>query len=171
MKSGWIAIAVTAAACAGAPATPEQRRLLEQRLLEPFSRGLEVGCAELQIDLTSNFHGHVGQPATDPMFHTFAKDDRGDCRESIWTNTAGDPAHAFVISIGEPPEMTERGSMQKPRTTFRVVNQVRLRVWEDRRPLQLDAAATGTVVLVREPRGIPREVREFVVVDGMQRSP
>jgi len=165
-----IVIAAFLAACAGAPASPEQRRLEEARLLAPFARGLEVGCAELQIDLTGNFHGNVGQPAVDATFHTVQRTQHADCREMVWTNVTGDPSHAFLITIGEPPEMTERGSMQKPRTTFRVFHQVRLRVYEDRRPLQLDATATGEVVLVREAGGTPREVRQFAVADGVLRK-
>ena len=171
MKKRTIVIVMLSAACASAPATPEQRRLAEARLLAPYLRGAEVGCAELQIDATGNFHGNVGQPAVDAMFHKVARTEGNGCRETVWTNTAGDPAHAFVITIGEPAVMTERGSMQKPRTTFRVFNQVRLRVFEDRRPLQLDASATGEIVMVRDAGGRPREVRQFVVVDGVQRSP
>lgn len=170
MKNRVILIAALVAACAGAPASPEQRRLAEARLLAPFSTGAEVGCAELAIDLTGNFHGNVGQPAVDAMFHTVARTESDGCRETVWTNATGDPAHAFVISIGEPPEMTERGPVQKPRTTFRVFHQVRLRVWGDRRPLQLDATATGEVVLVREAGSKPREVRQFAVIDGTLRK-
>lgn len=160
-----------ATACAGSPATPEQRRLAEARLLEPFLRGTEVGCAELEIEVTGNFHGNVGQPAVDATFHTVARSQGDGYKETIWTNTVGDPSHTFVVTVGEQVQITERGIVQKPRTTFRVVNQVRLRVYEDRRPLTLAAAAKGDFVLVRDAGGAPREVREFVVADGVLHAP
>lgn len=169
--SRWAVCAGLAAACAGAPATPEQRRLAEARLLQPFLRSTEVGCAELQIEVTGNFHGNVGQPAVDAGVHQVRREQGDGYRDTVWTNTVGDPVHAFVVTVGEPVEITETGLRQRPRTTFRVVNQVRLRVYEDRRPLQLSAAATGAFVLVREAGGTPHEVKEFVIADGVLRTP
>lgn len=156
--------------CAGAPsATPEQRRLGEARLVDPFLRGTEVGCAELLVEVTANFMNHVVQPAFDPSFHRRERADGDGYREIVWTNLAGDPAHAFRVAIGEPAELTERGLVEKPgaqRTVFRVVNQVRLRTFEDRRPLQIAATASGFVI-VREAGGKPREVAEFAIADGV----
>jgi len=158
------------ASCAGTPATPEQQRLAEQRLLGPYFTGTEVGCSELQLEITGNFHGNVGQPAVDASMHKLTREKGDGYREITWTNVAGDPAHPFIVTIGEQPEMTEKGIVQRPRTTFRVVNQVRLRIYEDRRPLQLSAQASGPPVLIREAGGTPREVKEFVVADGVLRS-
>lgn len=157
-----------AVSCAAAPATPEQKRLAEGRLVEPYLGGAEVGCAELEIELTGNFHAHVGQPAIDPTFHKTVRNDGSGFREVTWTNLSGDPLHALRVTIGAPPELTEQGLVQKAGTTFRVVNQVRFRTWEDRRPLQLSATAKG-FVFVREPRGTPREVAEYQVADGVMR--
>lgn len=162
---------VWAAACAGPPVTSEQRRLAEARLVDPFLRGTEVGCAELQIEVTANFLNHVVQPAFDPSFHKRERTEGTGYRDVVWTNLTGDPAHAFRVAIGEPPELTERGLVAKPGavpTTFRVVNQVRLRTWEDRRPLQMSATASG-FVLIAEAGGKPREVSEFAIADGVLR--
>jgi hypothetical protein len=161
---------VLAAACSSAPVTPEQRRLAEARLLEPFLTGAEVGCVELQIEATGNFHGNVGQPAVDATFHSVSRSQGDGYRETVWTNKVGDPSHSFVVTIGEPSAITERGTVQKPRTTFTVVNQIRLRIWEDRRELQLDATASG-LVMWKERGGIPREVGEFAIADGVRRAP
>ena len=170
VKTSWVTCLLLAAACGGAPVTPEQRRLGEARLLEPFLSGAEVGCVELEIEATGNFHGNVSQPAVDATFHTVTRSQGDGFRETVWTNKVGDPGHPFVVTIGEPTTMTEGGIVQKPRTTFRVVNQVRLRIWEDRRELQLSAKASGLVML-KERGGVPRDVGEFAIADGVRRAP
>ncbi len=168
MRATRLACLLLAASCGAAPATPEQKRIAEARLVEPYLRGAEVGCAELEVEVTGNFHAYVGQPAIDPAVHKAVRNDGAGFREVTWTNLSGDPSHALRVTIGELPELTEQGLVQKACTTFRVVNQVRFRTWEDRRPLQLSAAAKG-FVFVREARGAPREVAGFEIADGVMR--
>lgn len=165
-----LAAAVLVAACSGPPATPEQRRLAEQRLLAPFLAGAGIACTELQIDITPNFHPHVGQPAPDPQAHTVVREQGATFRDTVWTNVTGDPDRGFVLTIGQPPELTERGVELRQQTTFRVVNQVRLRVHEDRRPMLLSVRAGGQFVLVQEAGGPVRELHEYEVVDGAVRQ-
>lgn len=166
-----VGAAFALAACAGTPATPEQLRLSEQRLLQPFLELSEVGCSELEIEITGNFHPNVGQPALDKTIQTLTREHLDSYRQAIWTNTTGDPARAFVLTIGQPPEFTDRGVELRRQTVFRVVNQVRLRIHEDRRPLQLDVRATGDVVLVRAVGDQQlREVRELTVSDGVAKT-
>ncbi len=155
------------AACAGTPATPEQRRLAERRLLEPFLQPLQVGCNELVVELTGNFHANVGQPGVDPTVHTVRKERGQGFVETIWTNRLGDPRTAFVVTIGEPAMFTERGLERTEQTRFTVVGEVRMRIFEDRRPLTLAARASGPVVIVQEARAKPSEVREFSIADGV----
>ncbi|MBX3461873.1 MAG: hypothetical protein KF830_01770 [Planctomycetes bacterium] len=167
-RVAWaILCAAGLAACAGPPATPEQRRLGEQRLLAPFLRDAEVGCGELAIDITGNFHPHVGQPAIDPATQSVARTHGDGYRETVWTNKTGDPARAFVLTIGQPPEITERGVEPAVQMRFRVLHQIRLRVYEDRRPLTLDVRAAGDFVLLREPGSRPREIERFEVSGGV----
>lgn len=165
------ALACALSACAAdQQASSLQREAAAARLLSAFKPGVEVGCAELEIAITPNFHGNVGQPAPDASFHTTSRDQGDGFRDTVWTNRTGDPAHGFRITVGKTAELTERGLVQAPQTTFLVVNQVRLRVYEDRRPPQLDVAATGAFVFVRDAGGKPREVKQFVVVDGVLRG-
>lgn len=160
------ALAVLAGGCAATPATAEQRRLAEQRLLAPFLRPVEVGCGELTIELTGNFHGNVGQPGSDPARHRVERSERDDVVETVWTNLLGDPSAAFVVTIGEPGEFTDQGFERGRQTRFTVVQQVRLRVFQDRRPLTLSATASGSVVLVKEAGQPAREVASYAVADG-----
>ncbi|MBL8729655.1 MAG: hypothetical protein JNM25_14570 [Planctomycetes bacterium] len=164
---GVFAMAAVAACSSAPPATPEQIEQAEQRLLRPFVETADVGCGELQIDITGNFHVNVGQPAIDPSTQTVTREQAATYREIVWTNTTGDLSHAFVLTIGQPPAVTDRGIELRQQTRFRVLNQVRLRVHEDRRPLQLDVRAVGDVVLVRQAGGKVREVKEFVVSGGV----
>ncbi|HEX6811105.1 MAG TPA: hypothetical protein VF384_05740 [Planctomycetota bacterium] len=165
----WMTTGLLWAACAGTgpPVTAEQLRLAEKRLLEPFMAGVEVGCGELEIDITGNFHGNVGQPGLVPEWHQ-VKRQRGDgYSETLWTNVSGTLAHAFVLSIGDPGELTERGIVPGKRSSFTVMNRVRLRTYEDARLLTLDVRASGPVVVVKEAAGKPREVKEFTISDGV----
>ncbi len=167
-----IVLSVAAAACASTPATPEQQHAEQQRLLAPFLRGTEVGCGELLIEATGNFYPHVSQPSVDPQVHTAAKQRGSDYTETVWTNTLGRPQSAFVVTVGEPAQLTEKGMVQGPRTKFTVLHRVRLRVYEGTHRMTLDAHASGPVVVVKEPAlARPRDVREFAVVDGAVRTP
>lgn len=162
-----VSAALALAACGAMPATPEQRRLAEQRLLAPFTRMAEVACLELQIDITPNFHANVGQPAVDPAAQTVTREQAATYRETVWTNVSGAAEHGFVLTIGVPPEFTEKGVELRQQTTFRVVNQVRLRVHEDRRPMTLNVRAGGGFAMLKEADGARRDVEEYRVADGV----
>ncbi len=173
-RGGWITWAAMAAmaACAGSPATPEQRAQAERRLLEPFLVAREIGCGELFVEVTSNLYAHVGQPAIDRTRHSMAREEGDGFVETVWTNTAGVPDAAFVVTIGEPQQISDTGWIEGKKTRFRVVNQVRLRVYEDRRPLTLNATAGGAFVLVKDAAGTPpRDVARFAIVDGVLQKP
>jgi hypothetical protein len=163
---------VFAAACsAPPPATEEQRQLAERRLLAPFLEGKEVGCGELFVELTPNFHPNVGQPAIDKTRHTVDRQTGDGFVETVWTNVAGTPASSLGVTIGEPQQLTDTGHVLGQQTRFRVVNQLRIRVWEGVHPMTLNATAGGAVVLVQSPGGKPEEVKRFVVVDGVLQQP
>lgn len=166
-KTTSILLPILAAACAGSPATPEQQRLAERQLLAPFVRDVKIGCAELVVEMTRNFHGHVGQPAVDTTVHEFRKEKGDGFVDSIWTNTLGDSRTAFTVTLGERAEFGEGGLAQGAHTRFTVLNQVRMRVYQDARNLTLSARASGPVVLVQEASAQPSQVREFAVVDGV----
>src|SRR5688572_13512500 len=89
-------------ACAGAPATPEQRAAAEARLLAPFLRDTEVECSELVVEMTGNFYATLSQPAIDPAVHTMRTEPGADFTEKIWTNKLGGKNTAFRVTIGEP---------------------------------------------------------------------
>ena len=156
--------------CAGVPATAEQRLAAEQRLLAPYLRDTEVGCSELRVELTGNFHVNVGQPAVDVQAHTARKETGDGYLETIWTNKLGDPRTAFTVTIGEPDQITEQGIVRKPRTKFTVLHEVRLRVFAGTHPLALNVHAGGAFAVVREASvKKPRDVSEYVVEDGALR--
>jgi hypothetical protein len=160
------------AACASAPATQEQRETAEQRLLAPFLRDTQVECGELVVEMTANFYAAMSQPALDPQAHKARKERGEDFTETIWTNTLGAKKSAFVVTIGEPGRLTEKGLVLGPRTKFTVLNALRLRVYEGTKKMSLNAHATGTVVTVKEAAvAVPREVRAFHVVDGVVQMP
>lgn len=152
------------AACSTPPATVEQRAQAERRLLAPFVVDREVGCGELRIELTGNFHGNVARPAHDAQWHSLTREQGDGFVETVWTNRSGLPEHAFVLAVGETREIPD-GAAPPLRTRFRVVNQLRVRVYEDRRPLTLAATAAG-VVLVRDGKAAPREAKGFAIADG-----
>ena len=167
----WVVAVLALAACKNAPVTPEQRRLEERRLLAPFLGAVEVGCGELEIDITGNFHANVGQPGFVPEWHQVSRH-RGDgYAETVWTNVSGSAPHALVLTIGDPGVLSDKGLTPGLRTSFTVMNQVRLRTYEDSRPLMLDVRASGAVVMVKEAAAKPREVKEFAVSDGALRTP
>lgn len=168
MQGLWLLVV---AACAAPPeATEEQRQLAERRLLAPFLEGKEVGCGELFVELTPNFHPNVGQPAVDKSRHTVERRTGDGFVETVWTNVAGTPESALGVTIGEPQQLTDRGHVLGAQTRFRVVNQLRIRVWEGVRAMTLNATAGGAVVLVKSPGGAPEEKR-FVVAEGVLQQP
>lgn len=167
----WMTTVLVLAACKGAPVTPEQRRLEERRLLAPFLAAVEVGCGELEIEITGNFHANVGQPGFVPDQHQVSRQKGKGYAETVWTNVSG--VTPLVLTIGDPGVLDEKGLTPGPRTTFTVMNRVRLRTYEDSRPLMLDVRASGPV-LVKEATAKAREVREvkeFAVSDGVLRTP
>ena len=168
----WMTAVLVLAACKGAPVTPEQRRLEERRLLTPFLAAVEVGCGELEIEITGNFHANVGQPGFVPEWHQVSRPKGAGYAETVWTNVSGTAQHALVLTVGDPGELSDKGLTPGPRTTFTVLNRVRLRTYEDSRPLTLDVRASGDVVLVKEAAAkTPRGVKEFAVSDGVLRTP
>ena len=167
----WMTTVLVLAACKGAPVTPEQRRLEERRLLAPFLAAVEVGCEELEIEITGNFHANVGQPGFVPEWHQKSRQKGHGYAETVWTNVAGVERHEFVLTIGDPGVLNDKGLTPGPRTTFTVVNRVRLRIYEDSRPLMLDVRASGQVVMVKEAAASFREVKEYAVSDGVLRTP
>ena len=154
--------------CAGVPATPEQQAAAEQRLLQPFLEGIEVGCRELLVEYTGNFHNHVAQPAVDVKAH-LARKERGEgFVDTVWTNRLGDPKSAFVVSIAAAADPTEPGVRRGSCTTFTVLNEVRLRIYEDARPLTLTARAGGGLVVVRHKgAATAQDCAEFRIADGI----
>jgi hypothetical protein len=159
-------------ACSSAPATPEQRRLAERRLLEPFLSVREVGCAELLVELTGNFHANVGQPAQDKQHHSMVRENGDGFVETVWTNQTGKPEYGFVVTVGDTPQFADNGTfVAGKQTRFRAVNQVRIRVYEDRRELTLNATAGGGFVFVREASAALQEVKGFAIADGTLQRP
>ena len=159
-----LSILLVTAACSTPPATAEQRAQAERRLLAPFLVDRVVGCSELRVELTGNFHRNVGRPAHDPKCHSLTREQGDGFVETVWTNLSGAPEHAFVLAVGATQEIPD-GADAPPRTRFRVVNQLRIRVYEDRRPLTLAAAASG-LVLVQDGKAAPRDVKGFAIADG-----
>ena len=162
---GWLA-----AGCAAPPATTEQQNQAERRLLAPFLQPTEVGCAELLVEITGNFHANVGQPGVDSTRHQVERNETDEYRETVWTNIGGGTEFPFVVTIGAPGEFTDRGFERGAQTTFTVYRQVRLRVYRGRRELTLNATADGNFIIVREAGGKPRELQQFAVVDGVLRQ-
>jgi hypothetical protein len=157
-------------ACGSAPATPEQRAQEERRLLAPFLAEREVGCGELLVELTGNLYAYVGQPAVDPARHVKSKETGDGYVDTVFTNQTGDPSAAFTLTIGEAQKWTgaSGGFVLGKQTRFKVVHQVRIRVYEDRRAFLLNATAGGDVLVVKEAANErPREVAKFAIVDGV----
>jgi len=167
----WIGLFVVAG-CNSPPVSRERVQEVEHRFLAPLLTGAEVGCNELLVEMTGNFNPYVSQPARDPRAHTFRREAGDGFTEMIWTNTLGRPQASFVVTIGEPGEMTPGGMMRGQSTKFTVMNQVRVRVYEGRHAVTLKVHAGGELVVVRQANGAgSRDVREFVVEDGVQKAP
>ncbi len=168
---GALGLLVLLGACAsGAPADPGQIAAETERLLRPYLTGTEVGCNTLLIELTGNFNEYVFQPATDPQAHTLRHEGAPDGTyiDKIWTNTLGRAETPFIVSVGAPPDITEPGQPRGMRTTFTVINEVRLRIYQGTHALTLDTRAEGernVFVRLRGTRDV-KEPREFVIEDG-----
>lgn len=168
-RFGFLVLLCTSlSGCAASPVAPQERADAEQRLLRPFAVAREVGCSELVIEMTANFAANVGRPAADPARHQVRTRHLDGCSETEWLNPTGLPEAAFLVTVGPPMELTNAGWVQPPRTMFRVVQRLVLRVFEGRHALALDAAATG-VVVVKDADAPLRDAASFVVRDGVVR--
>lgn len=156
--------------CGTAPASAEQLRLEQRRLLAPFLQPVQVTCADLVVECTANFHGNVGQPAVDARAHDMRKEEGQGYVDTIWVNRTGQASTALTVTLGERAEFTEQGLVRGPQTRFFVQHRVRLRVWRDQRALALDAQANGQVVL-RWPGKAPETRLGYRVSDGAVRQP
>lgn len=169
MKSAIAWLCVLAGSCAGyQQASPEQVEQEERRLLRPFTSGIEVGCNELVVELTANFNDNVSRPAVDPRLHRVQRSEGEGYKEVQWINLAGDLAGAFTVTVGEPDRFEEGGYVRGNETRFTVLRGVRIRIWEGRRPMTLEAMAEGDVVVL--DGGNPRDLEEYRVVDGVLRT-
>jgi hypothetical protein len=160
---------LAAGACNGVPATPEQVTQLERHMLQPFLTDAEVGCGELLIEITGNFHPNVSQPSEDPNLHGRRREQHADYTDTVWTNKVGDLGGAFVVTVGDTDRFTEQGIVRGRHTKFTVLHEVRLRVWQTKRPITLVVEARGRP-LVRKEAGLVRDLGEFRVEDGSLRA-
>lgn len=158
-------------ACGAAPATQAERDAVEARMLAPFLAPREVGCDTLLVELTGNFDGFVARPAVDPKRHDFERVVGDGFVDLVWSNRMGAPEAAFLITVGEPAQLTEQGWKTGAGTRFRVVNQLRIRVFEGRHALTLRATAGTSYALVKEGPGKPRDLRQFVIPDDVPARP
>ena len=134
-----VALMGALAGCGTTPATPAQLEATEQRLVAPFLTGTEVGCNELLVEMTGNFNPYVSQPALDPNAHKMRLEEGDGFIDKVWTNTLGRPQTSFVVAIGEPSQVTDRGMMRGATTRFTVMNQFRLRIYHKRHEVTLKA--------------------------------
>ncbi|MGC6487581.1 MAG: hypothetical protein ACON4Z_08050 [Planctomycetota bacterium] len=156
------------AACASTPASDQQAKMGERRLLMPYLQTRSVGCSELVVEMTPNFYLHVSSPGVDPQRHRFDRVEKTAQVDKVWTNLAGGRAGWFTVTIGEPPDPTDVVAKPGPRTTFKVMNQFTLRV-KERGEMALSCEATGPGLFVQEAGRPLREVRSFAVADGVAR--
>ncbi|MCA8973116.1 MAG: hypothetical protein KDC98_00265 [Planctomycetes bacterium] len=181
-RSTWIGVALADAfpllasigGCAAQPASPEQLQAAERRLIAPFLTGAEVECEQLEVEMSFNFNAYVSQPALDPGAHARRREAGSNYIDTIWTNTLGQRDKAFVVTIGEPAEMTAQGLRRGPVTRFRVLNQLRVRVHQGGAPLLKAHASSlgGGAVAIREATAQrPRQVREFRIENGAAQLP
>ena len=159
---------VSVPACAGTPVSEEHRQLAERGLLQPFLQRRLVVCEELTVDITPNFHRHVGIPGASGPGVSFEHRQEPALDEKVWTNVTGVEAGWLTVTIGEPPDLMDPGKPVGPRTTFRVMNRFTLRVHE-RGQMALTAVAGGGFVAVDEAGAEARRVRRFEIVDGVLR--
>lgn len=159
------------AACGSTPATPEQQAQAERRLLVPFLAERVVGCDQLLIELTGNFDANVTRPAVDAKLHDFRREVGDGFVDLVWTNRSGAPDGAFATIVGEKLQEGEQGWRPGRGTRFRVVNQLRVRVFEGRRELTLRATTTGDYALVQDGKSKPRDLRRFCIPDDVPAAP
>ena len=155
--------------CGATPATPEQTKMAERQLLMPFLQNTQVACAELEIDITPNFHLHVSNPGVDQRLHRFDKEEKASLVEKTWTNLLGDPSGYFKVTVSKPKDPTDVSLTAMPSTTYTVSHQFKLRVHQNAQ-MAISARASGPVVIVREAGSRPRDVREFAIADGIVRK-
>jgi len=165
----WIGLVAAACSSPGTMATPEQRAQEERRLLAPYLADREVGCGELVVEATGNLYAYIGQPAVDESRVVKTREDGDGFVDTVYTSKAPDAAFPIRLTIGEAQKWTASGGfVLGKQTTFKVVNQLRVRLYEDRRPFTLNASAGGGFVLVKDAAGTPpREVPKFADVDGV----
>jgi hypothetical protein len=169
---GWSSAVVLGAAallpggCGSASASTSTVAAEEHRLLQPFLHGSEVGCSELLIEMTGNFHKSVGQPAVDPALHLVRSERTPEYTERVWTNKIGTTAGAFVVTVGDNPLVAERLELERL-TRFTALNRVTIRVFEGRRPMTLTVRASGQPMVIRPAGAAVRDLVEFQVVDGV----
>jgi hypothetical protein len=167
----WGALSLLLAACGTTPATPEQQAQAERRLLIPFLADRSVGCDQLLVELTGNFDANVTRPAVDARLHDFRREVGEGFVDLVWTNRSGAPAGAFQTIVGEKVQEGEQGWRLGRGTRFRVVNQLRVRVFEGRRELTLRATTTGDYALVQDGKSKPRDLRRFCIPDDVPAAP
>jgi len=165
----WCAPLLLAAACESTPVSDEQAGLAERRLLAPYLQPRRVGCSELMVEITPNFHLHVSNPGVDPERHRFDRIQKAAQVDKVWTNLAGGQAGWFTVTIGKPADPTDVSGERGPCTTFTVKNQFTLRVRE-RGEMRLDCEARGPGVLIQEGGKPLREVQGFAIADGVARD-
>lgn len=161
-----VVLGMGASGCGGAPATSEQRLMAERQFMLPFLQDSEVACSELEIDITPNFHLHIGVPGIHPRLHRFDKEDKQALVEKTWRNLTGSRAGWLTVTVSEPKDETDVSGTPTPATTYTVTHQFTLRTHE-RAAMTLSARATGPVVMVREAGGKPRDVRDFAIENGV----
>ena len=86
------------------PATVEQEKQEERRIMQPFSRGGLVGCGELIIEMTPNFYPYVSQPARDSKLHGHKEEQFDGYVEKTWFNKLGDFKGRFTVVVGPEPD-------------------------------------------------------------------
>lgn len=153
------------ASCGAVPATPEQARLGERAMLQPFLSQRSVVCGELVIEATPNFHLHVSQPGHDGRTQRLDIEQKDALVERTWTNLTGAESGWFTVTISEPSDPIDVSGKMGPHTKFRVMNRFVLRTRE-RGAMTLSARASGDLVAVQEAVGPARKVRKFAIVDG-----
>ena len=165
MRHPTMLLCLLTVACGSPPVAPERLASEERRLLQPFIAGAEVGCGELQIEATGNFaHYNIASPSVDVRLHHARKEQGNGYLDTIFTNLAGTPEGAFVVTIGENDEGQSLAPVRY--TRFTVLREVRIRVLQGTHPLTLRAAATGQPLMIKEA-GVVRDLDRFEAADGV----
>lgn len=167
-RSGVWFLGLLFAACSSAsPADRAKWQEAATRLLQPFLTDGDVACGELLIEISPNYYSNVGQPAVDVNLHSARKEKTATYDETIWTNRVGDNTGQFTVTIGEDDQFTDKGLVRGKMTRFRVLHEVRLRVFTSgRMAVRLDVQAKGQP-LVATGDGKPRNLTEWRVTDGV----